>query len=122
MEVSLPALPSALGPGWEEINGGVMGEALIRGYLAVLDEGSSISAAAGWGGDRFSLFQGPSESMALVALSTWDIVEDAQEFLSALGSRPPDISHVEIVGVDVLFIIGPDDDVVGRLKAQVSGF
>ena len=60
--------------------------------------------------------------MVLVALFAWDSVDDAQEFLSALGSRQPSASHVGIVGPDVLFIIGPDDDVVGRLKAQVSGF
>jgi hypothetical protein len=122
VEVSLPMLSTVLGPGWNEINGGVMGEALIRGYLAALDEGSSIGAAAGWGGDRFSLFQGPSESMVLVTLFAWDSVDDAQEFLSALGSRQPSASHVGIVGPDVLFIIGPDEEVVGRLKEQFPGF
>ena len=122
VEVSLSDLSSVLGSGWAEIYRGVMGEALVRDYLSQLDEESSISAAEGWGGDRFSLLQGPDGVMALVARFAWDSVEDAREFYSVLESRPPGPSDIGIVGIEVLLVIGPDDGAVARLKDQFPGF
>ena len=71
VEVSLSDLSSVLGSGWTEIYRGVMGEAFVRGFLAVLQEASAISAAEGRGGDRFSLLQGPEGTKALVARFAW---------------------------------------------------
>ena len=122
VEVSLSDLSSVLGSGWTEIYRGVMGEAFVTGFLAVLQEASAISAAEGWGGDRFSLLQGPEGTRALVARFAWDSAEDAGEFYSALESRPPGSSHVGLVGLEVLLVVGPDDGTVVRLRNQFPGF
>ena len=41
------------------------------------------SAAAGWDGDRYAVFEGPKDRLGLVWLSTWDSEEDAREFTAA---------------------------------------
>ena len=41
------------------------------------------SAAAGWDGDRYAVFEGPKDRLGLVWLSTWDSEDDAREFTAA---------------------------------------
>ena len=38
------------------------------------------SAAAGWDGDRYAVFEGQSNRLGLVWVSTWDSEDDAREF------------------------------------------
>jgi hypothetical protein len=44
---------------------------------------SGDAAAAGWGGDRYALIDGPNGAYALVVLTTWDTPADATEFSTA---------------------------------------
>jgi hypothetical protein len=48
----------------------------------------SKSAAAGWGGDRFAIYQGPRPSDIFMAqLTVWDTAADAKEFFDAYFER-----------------------------------
>jgi hypothetical protein len=76
--------------GWQEIETDVNGE---WGYYLILDQflkssGDSKRAAAGWGGDRFALYEHSSSGdLFLVQISVWDTLEDAQEFFDAYVKR-----------------------------------
>ena len=90
VKVTLPNFMGALGPGWKRIDNDVSGE---WGYYLVLDEylknvAESKQAAAGWGGDRFAIYEGPQKSgMFLAQVTAWDTLADAQEFFDAYSKR-----------------------------------
>lgn len=90
VKLTLPSFRSALGPKWKHIDNDVNGE---WGYYLVLDEflnnaNESKQAVAGWGGDRFALYEGPQGSPAFVAqITAWDTEADAREFFDAYLKR-----------------------------------
>jgi len=43
----------------------------------------SNRAAAGWGGDRYEVFEGPNGGVLLAMLTAWDTEQDAHEFFDA---------------------------------------
>lgn len=78
---SLPDLSSDLGKGWNEVSSDIMGEFLIRVYLEeYVDDIQAEDAAAGWGGDRYSLLNGPLGERLFVSMIRWDTFLDAAEF------------------------------------------
>ncbi len=68
------------GDGWKELGRNNLGEMQI-GVMLRKDGGAS--AAAGWDGDRYAVFEGKDDHLGLVWLTTWDSESDAQEFLDA---------------------------------------
>jgi hypothetical protein len=74
----------------ETIDNDVNGE---WGYYLVLDEylnnASRVEkAAAGWGGDRFAIYEGPRAGRCFLAqITAWDTPADAKEFSSLPGTR-----------------------------------
>lgn len=90
VKLTLPNFTRALGPGWKRIDNDVSGE---WGYYLVLDEflrdpKLSKQAAAGWGGDRFAIYEGPRKSGVFLAQVTiWDTPADAKEFFDAYRER-----------------------------------
>jgi hypothetical protein len=90
VKLMLPSFRRALGPGWKRIDNDVNGE---WGYYLVLDEflnnsTTSKRAAAGWGGDRFAIYEGPSPANVFLAqVSVWDTATDAKEFFAAYLER-----------------------------------
>ena len=76
MSIDLAALPA--GDGWKEAGRNVLGEMQL-GIL--LKKHGGKSAAAGWDGDRYAVFEGPAGKLGLVWASTWDSDNDAQEFM-----------------------------------------
>jgi hypothetical protein len=90
VKLTLPNFLRALGPGWKRIDNDVSGE---WGYYLALDEflnnvTESKRAAAGWGGDRFAIYEGPQNSGTfLVQVTAWDTPADAQEFFNAYSKR-----------------------------------
>jgi hypothetical protein len=124
-EVDLGSL--AAPDGWKELTRNVLGELQI-GILLRKQNGKV--AAAGWDGDRFALFEGPSGRLGLVWRSTWDTENDAIEFFSAyaryqqsrFGGEPPAtgststsrekegaVYRLERRGKDVVAVEGFDD-------------
>jgi hypothetical protein len=95
---------SVLGDGWRRAAAGVMGE-WETGQLLAAGGGGAADAAAGWGGDRYELWQRPAaedcgppcpKRDALVVRWRWDTPKDQREFSDALrrwvtqglGARP----------------------------------
>jgi len=83
------AVARRLGAGWKATPADTLGEFQIGSWLrarGVTGAGGGVSgdtAAAGWGGDRYALIQGPNGAYALVILTTWDTRNDAAEFATA---------------------------------------
>ncbi|MCU0484701.1 MAG: hypothetical protein MUC85_01195 [Anaerolineales bacterium] len=88
LNVTLPDFTPVLGTGWQEMDRGVMGEwytFLILAYGS--DPNSRVeieqaqSAAAGWGGDAYTVYLNPGDNSLLMLLVTeWDAHQEAQEF------------------------------------------
>jgi hypothetical protein len=85
LKVGFKDLTKKLGSGWSLLDHDVNGE---LGLFLVLvehltDEAAAKNAAAGWGGDRYSVYQGP-KGAALVAQDTrWDSVAEANQWRAA---------------------------------------
>ncbi len=90
VKVTLPDLRAELGSGWKRIDYDVNGE---WAYYLILDQflnvkAESQRAAAGWGGDRYEVYQGANPDQVLIAqLSVWDTEHDASEFFDAYIKR-----------------------------------
>ncbi|HKC65582.1 MAG TPA: DUF6782 family putative metallopeptidase [Pyrinomonadaceae bacterium] len=90
VKITQPDISSALGAGWKRIDTDVNGE---WGYYLILDEflksdQESSRAAAGWGGDRYSVYEDAKTGNVFIAqLSAWDTEQDAVEFFNAYAKR-----------------------------------
>jgi hypothetical protein len=74
---------------WRRIDYDVQGE---WGFYLILDQflkspAESHRAAAGWGGDRFAVYEGPKGEVLIASLSIWDTENDAREFFDAYVKR-----------------------------------
>ena len=89
-KVTLPEFRNFLGPSWKRIDYDVNGE---WGSYLILDEflknmSESKQAAAGWGGDRFALYEtGKPGEVFIAQLTAWDTPLDAEEFFAAYARR-----------------------------------
>src|SRR6185503_17020942 len=76
--------------GWRRIDSDVNGE---WGYYLLLDQflsspSESRRAAAGWGGDRYDVYEGAQPGQVMIAhVSNWDTEADAREFFDAYVKR-----------------------------------
>jgi len=85
VDVALPDLVAAMGPGWRKINSNVLGELDFRLILEQLtDTGRATRGSAGWGGDRWMLLEKDGQQ-ALVIKSVWDTENDARNFFDTFG-------------------------------------
>lgn len=92
IEVSFPADPLAAGPGWRVLGTDIAGELTVRLVLQEwLPQDQAERAAAGWGGDRYSVLRGPGGRTIVLWFSTWDSEPDAREAEAAIrqAKRPP---------------------------------
>ncbi len=89
--VLLPDVRGLLGPGWTLVVENDAGEFGVRSILErFLPEAEAGTAAAGWGGDRFQLYErGGGVRRALVFLTAWDTEADAREFADAYARLVP---------------------------------
>jgi hypothetical protein len=85
IDLRWPDLAAAL-PGWRKISEGETGEATIQTLLqqSVRDRNQANAAAAGWGGDRFGVYEKDGRRL-LVWWTEWDSQADAREFRAAAG-------------------------------------
>lgn len=105
VKIMLPSFRPVLGPGWKHIDNDVNGE---WGYYLILNQflnnpTESKRASAGWGGDRFAVYEGATPSdVFLVQLTAWDTATDAKEFFDAYLKRTqkrfPDASSAPASG------------------------
>ncbi len=90
---------------WRRLDYDVQGE---WGFYLLLDEflkspAESRRAAAGWGGDRFAVYEGPKGEVLIASLSTWDTENDAREFFDAYVKR----TQLRYPGVERLDSVDP---------------
>lgn len=89
-KLRLPGFRRVLGRSWRRIELDVNGE---WGYYLILDEflnntTESKQASAGWGGDRFALYEtGKADEFFVAQLTAWDTPVDAREFFDAYAKR-----------------------------------
>ena len=89
-KLGLPDFKSVLGPAWKRLDYDVNGE---WGTYLILDEflndaTESKRASAGWGGDRFALYEtGKPDEFFVAQLTAWDTPLDAREFFNAYAKR-----------------------------------
>ena len=92
VKVQLADFSAALGDGWQEITRNVMGEWYTYLILAKgldssyrLDDGTASAAAEGWGGDAYAVYYNDQSGESVLVVSyTWDALNEADEFASAL--------------------------------------
>jgi len=89
-KLTLPDFKSALGPTWKRLDYDVNGEwgcyLILEEFLS--DTSESKRASAGWGGDRFALYEtGKPDEYFVAQLTGWDTPVDAREFFDAYAKR-----------------------------------
>ena len=78
------AAHAAPGPDWTTLWDVPLGEYYLREHLLTrMPTAEASVAAAGWGGDRFSLFQNADGAWIWMLTSAWDTPQDAAEFLTS---------------------------------------
>ena len=128
VDVSFPEdLASRLGTDWTIPIQDTMGEMQLEILLREGGASNSKDAAAGWGGDRVALVEGPTGAVGVVLDTAWDTEADAVEFQAALE---PLVAKLQAAGRSVAVLVpepgrvvlvsGSSDDVLGRV-ANVLG-
>lgn len=133
VKIDVPDLVGALGTDWKKADADVNGE---FGYLVALAEfipkSGARLAAAGWGGDRYALYENKATgALVLAQYTTWDTENDAKQFFEAYSertqkryklARPAELNvspivyetneglaSIELRGKDVVMIEGPQN-------------
>jgi hypothetical protein len=87
--VTLPTdLATKMGSGWAAGAQDTLGELSLRIWLQQggVVTAAANAAAAGWGGDRMELLEGPNETDAVAIETAWDTPADATEFATAAAT------------------------------------
>ena len=83
-DVQLPeTLATDLGSGWSVGMEDTFGEFQMGIWLRETKAPAPTDAAAGWGGDRVAVLNGPNDAWAVVLATDWDSAADAAEFETA---------------------------------------
>jgi hypothetical protein len=123
VKVTLPDLRAPLGRGWHRLDYDVNGE---WSFYLILDQflkspAESRRAAAGWGGDRYAVYENSRGQVAYASLSAWDTERDAREFFEAYvkrtGLRYP-TSRGDSAGSDARTFRTPEGNVLIELRAK----
>jgi hypothetical protein len=119
-----------MGSGWKVGLEDTFGEFQLKLWLdQATDAGgatSSTDAAAGWGGDRIVLLDGPNGAWAIAITTAWDTPADAEQFADharlvvdgldgageVFGSRDPSA---------VTVVLASTDAALDQLKAALGG-
>ena len=88
-------LAGQLGAGWSVPLQDTFGELQLGIWLreAGVADATATAAAAGWGGDRLAVVEGPGGAWGVVIETTWDRAADATEFVDAAQAAVDDLSH-----------------------------
>ena len=124
--VKLPAtLATEMGVGWNEGPQDTFGEFQLGVWLreSGISASDASAAAAGWGGDRLAVLNGPDEAWAVVMRSTWDSEEEATAFRQAAGDAVADAANAATViadGRDITVVFASAQDVLERAVAAAG--
>jgi hypothetical protein len=118
--VQLPAtLAAGMGDGWTEAIQDTFGEFQLGVWLreSGISASDASAAAAGWGGDRLAVLNGPDEAWAVVMRTTWDDEKEATAFRGAAGDAVADAPNPGTViadGRDITVVFASAGDVLDR--------
>ena len=114
--MTLPAdLATRLGTGWSVPLQDTFGEFQLGIWLreAGVASGDATAAAAGWGGDRLAVVEGPDGAWGVVIDTVWDTEKDATEFAdaanAAVGALPDKGLVAESTGKRVTILLASDE-------------
>jgi hypothetical protein len=121
-----PALAADMGKGWTEAIQDTFGEFQLGVWLreSGISASDAAAAAAGWGGDRLAVLNGPSDAWAVVMRSTWDSADDTAAFQQAAGRAVgdgPNAGTVIVKGRDVTVVFASAGDILDR-AVKAAGF
>jgi hypothetical protein len=124
--VTLPeGIARRMGTGWKETLQDTMGEFQLGFWLreGTGQKGVADDAAAGWGGDRIALLEGPNEAWAILWLTSWDTEQDAREFRDAaadtIGATDA-IGGLSLDGRRVRVVLASDDAAREKLTFAID--
>jgi hypothetical protein len=112
--VAIPAgIAGRLGTGWKESLQDTLGEFQLGVWLraGTHQKGVTDDAAAGWGGDRVALFDGPNDAWAILLSTAWDTEQDARQFRDAAAktiAANESLAAVNLKGSKVTIVLGSD--------------
>jgi len=124
VEIRVPDdLTAQIGPDWKLALDDTFGEFQIGVWLRDAGAANATDAAAGWGGDRVLVLDGPGDAWATVLASEWDTAADAAEFEAAAGPLVEALDDPAALlpgGTDTgrLVVVASNDEV---LKAVTGG-
>ncbi len=128
IRVTLPDdLATQLGSGWSVPLEDTFGELQLGLWLreAGVAAATATAAAAGWGGDRLAVVEGPSGAWGVVMETTWDSSSDASEFADAASSAVDGLASPARVsspaGRTVTILIGSDQAALLALDVIFGG-
>lgn len=119
--VALPNdLSKRMGAGWSVGLEDTLGEFQMGVWLRQAGSGGT-QAAAGWGGDRIAILDGPNSTFAVVLSTAWDTTADATEFDAQARKVVAGLTHPGDVlthsgGKTSTVIIASSRDLVTRLE------
>ncbi len=114
--VTLPAdLASRLGSGWSVPLQDTLGEFQLGIWLREngIAAADATTAAAGWGGDRLAVMEGPDGAWGVVIDTAWDSAKDATEFADAAQKAveaAPQKGHISAPTAKRVTILVASDD------------
>jgi hypothetical protein len=110
---------AGLGSGWRRVGAGTWGELQTRELLALAGS-NARDAAAGWGGDRYELWESGGKDV-LVMRWRWDTPRDEAEFAAALREWAQTVlkgPHTVVErGGAVTLVVAPDARILGKVAA-----
>jgi len=124
--ITLDIPDGAMGDGWSVQNEDVLGEFFLRTWLEALGVESAATAAAGWAGDAYAVFENGSGDFALAILIAWDDDLEASRFFKitagSLGTNGDFISSGSGIPGALRSWEGPGGIVtIGRQKTALNG-
>jgi hypothetical protein len=141
ISIPVPEALNALGSGWREIERNVIGEWYTQLVLAkLIDPDRASRAAAGWGGDMYVAYANDTlANGALLLIMQWDDAGEASEYADAFTDysdrrfgrgvqtqtgwewdSSAGASLFEISGTQTLWILAPDAELRGDLRAAIE--
>jgi hypothetical protein len=129
VDVELPAdLPAKMGTGWSKGLEDTLGEFQLKVWLdqvkAKSGEPSADQAAAGWGGDRVMLLDGPGGARAIALRTAWDTPADGQEFAQAAEAVVAKLGNGLVIPsrdhATVTVLLGSSGDTVATLRGALG--
>ncbi len=98
-QVTIPPLTDTLGADWILVDEDVLGEAMLRFYLKQqLNEDQVETAATGWGGDQYVVYQNTeTDELVMVLRHVWDEEDDSIEFAALYPNYPSRLFDAESI-------------------------